>query len=132
MLSVPPVEALSRQAFDDRSLRKGARYAAQGRVLNTSVTIRGDALEIHGRVEGSEREPYSVIVRVRPGKNRPTTAGTCTCPVGLNCKHVVAVIAAAAQQTPEDEAQPLCGSVRAERCCPRSRCHPCSSPGSRN
>jgi superfamily II DNA or RNA helicase len=52
-----------------------------------------DGTVIEGRVQGTQRRPYTVTIElgIRPdGKVR--IDGTCSCPVGFNCKHVAALL----------------------------------------
>lgn len=56
---------------------------------------------IDGEVRGSEREPYETSVDLEvDGQGRITVfAGECSCPVGHNCKHAVALTLKAAYKT---------------------------------
>ncbi|WP_144108089.1 DEAD/DEAH box helicase [Paraburkholderia sp. BCC1886] len=56
----------------------------------TGVTWRGDTLT--GDVQGSERQPYQTLVRFRTDGGSPWAQGSCSCPVGYNCKHVAALL----------------------------------------
>ena len=73
------------------TLQKGLEYSRNGAVLDVEVTE--DPLRISGRVHGSAPLPYQVDVAV--SVNGPTVlglTGICSCPVRMNCKHVVAVV----------------------------------------
>src|SRR5919107_5191454 len=65
-------------------------YQRQGRVLDFAWS--DDRLILTGRVAGSERQPYSVRVRLRPTGSPELVTGTCDCFVGDRCKHVGAVL----------------------------------------
>ncbi|MEI2765085.1 MAG: DEAD/DEAH box helicase [Dermatophilaceae bacterium] len=64
---------------------RGAAYAASGRVGDLEFTPHG---HLRAAVRGSQRAAYRVLV-IPDGA---TFDGDCTCPVGYNCKHVVAAL----------------------------------------
>lgn len=70
--------------FDAGTLQRGHDYARAGHVL--SVEALGDGVE--ARVSNGRGEIY----RQRIGLRRGVIDGLCTCPVGHNCKHVVAAL----------------------------------------
>ncbi len=81
--------------------RRGAEYARLGRVRHTRWSTDGSALE--GTVQGSRAAPYRVNVLFRTdhasaGRLRPT-AGVCSCPMHMTCKHVAATMVAARAQS---------------------------------
>ncbi|MDT3440375.1 MULTISPECIES: DEAD/DEAH box helicase [unclassified Pseudofrankia] len=83
-----------REAVSDATYARGSSYALRGNV----VDIRWDeaAGELLGRVRGSGLRPYSTIVRFEgDGASRRFGTGLCSCPVGADCKHVVALVLAA-------------------------------------
>jgi len=86
------------RAFDERTFERGARYFQAGRVLRVATEGASHAI---GAVEGSRAKPYSVRLELNAVGGYPKLAGTCSCPVGWNCKHVVAVALA------------ICGSAAA-------------------
>ncbi|TVQ29005.1 MAG: hypothetical protein EA382_00795 [Spirochaetaceae bacterium] len=72
-------------AFDDRTIERGVRYYRSGRVLYTRV----ERDTVVALVAGSRDSPYTVFLSIDdPAKSQ------CTCPVGVECKHMVAVLAA--------------------------------------
>ena len=78
------------ESFDQRSVYRGFEYCADGRVLDITPSERG----LYGRVRGRSRYPYQVYVQFLPlSASGPAARCTCTCPMGVNCKHAVAVIA---------------------------------------
>lgn len=77
------------------TFERGALYAAQGRVLSLSVAAQG-AL-ISARVQGSGSRQYTVMLHADP-QDPSAWSGRCSCPVGEDCKHCVAVILAAQTQ----------------------------------
>jgi superfamily II DNA or RNA helicase len=87
--------AVSRNAFVN-----GGNYAAVGRVRD--VCVGADGLSLTARVHGSRQRPYDVAVRIRQTHTGEIdTIGLCTCPVGVNCKHVAAAMIAALGRAPE-------------------------------
>ncbi len=107
-----------RRTFDPETLRRGRAVHAHERVRR--VEVSADGLRITGSVQGSERRPYDQTVSLVPvrGGAGVRVSGYCTCPVAVNCKHVVAVLLEhwnrlkqqeglfrAAQSTPESAAE---------------------------
>lgn len=78
--------------FDLHTLRKAAGY--EHRVSN--LRYLPDMLA--AMVKGSRPKPYEVVVRFARQEGVITAMGVCTCPVGANCKHVVAALVAAQSQ----------------------------------
>ena len=69
------------------------------------VTPRSDgSWTIEGEVQGSLPAPYRVLVHLMLAPNGQVKhwSGDCTCPVGGDCKHAVALTLAAAQLNPAD------------------------------
>ncbi len=80
----------------EAACRRGAAYAWEGRVL--SCVWDPGTHKLFGAVLGSQGRTYSTTVQLlRVG---PATwnaeSGLCNCPVHVNCKHVVAIVVAAA------------------------------------
>ena len=74
-----------------RTFLRGCRYVEQGRVRSVSVSPGGDILT--GQVSGSGNRSYQTMVYCNSSDDpRPVWAGSCSCPVGTNCKHTVAVL----------------------------------------
>jgi len=73
------------------ALDKASRYQRQRRAFVTHMADDGTLIE--GRVRGTQRRPYAVTIdlRIRPN-GRVTIDGSCSCPVGFNCKHVAALL----------------------------------------
>ena len=72
-----------------KALAAARVYLAEGRVR--SVTVSPDGRRIKAEVQGSAPAPYRQSIQIfREG--RPGFQGTCTCAVGVNCKHVAAVL----------------------------------------
>ncbi|MDV3221121.1 DEAD/DEAH box helicase [Intrasporangium sp.] len=80
------------QQVGSRTFERGVAYAAQHRVR--SLAARPEGMMLLGTVEGTGSQTYQTIVEARPHpKGRsPLWAGRCSCPVGSDCKHVVALL----------------------------------------
>ncbi|MDC5696036.1 DEAD/DEAH box helicase [Intrasporangium calvum] len=80
------------QQVGSRTFERGSAYAAQHRVR--SLAARPEGMMILGTVEGTGSQTYQTIVEARPHpKGRaPLWSGRCSCPVGSDCKHVVALL----------------------------------------
>jgi len=79
------LEELSR-IFDFNYVLRGINYAKDGMVLSSKV----EGSKIIATVNGSGRSIYQCIVSVN--YDARAISGSCSCPIGLNCKHIVAVI----------------------------------------
>lgn len=71
-----------------RSVERGRTYQRSGRVKELAVTTAGELL---ATVRGTMK--YTTSVALIAGKKGKSLRSNCSCPVGLNCKHAVAVIA---------------------------------------
>jgi SNF2 family DNA or RNA helicase len=73
---------------------RGKHYYSEGAVVQCKVTSEGALFtQLNAAVEGSANSPYKVNIRItwRPGFKSAEIEGSCSCPIGYNCKHVVAV-----------------------------------------
>jgi superfamily II DNA or RNA helicase len=70
---------------------RGREYASRGAVISLSPASDGATRSLLARVQGRARAPYTVVVHLAPRY----VAGSCTCPMRSNCKHVAAVLFAA-------------------------------------
>ncbi|BAU94435.1 helicase [Corynebacterium suranareeae] len=86
--------------FGSGALKRGRDYAHDGMVLSLGWNVHNSVLS--GSVMGSGNNDYDVDVYLRPQKVGAdgyssddtvwgVSASRCTCPVGVNCKHGVAV-----------------------------------------
>ena len=78
------------------------RHAEVVRIENTPKTNGSWAID--GEVQGSLPEPYAVSVELALAPNGQVKywQGDCSCPVGRDCKHAVALTLEAAQLNPAD------------------------------
>lgn len=82
-----------RECTDPNSYDRGRRYFEQGRVHELEVEhVDSDVIVLHGAVLGRHAVPYQQEVTVAGLRDGVIEIdGLCSCPVGFNCKHVVAV-----------------------------------------
>jgi superfamily II DNA or RNA helicase len=95
-------DGLIRALFKPAVVEAGRAYELRGRVLE--MEIAGDGSSIVARTQGSASDPYAQ--RIAIGRQRSgdiAIVGHCSCPVGRNCKHVVAVLYAARRQLRSSE-----------------------------
>ncbi|MDD4868396.1 MAG: SWIM zinc finger family protein, partial [Mycobacterium sp.] len=82
--------------------RRGFVYARDGRVLRCLWDPATQNLV--GSVQGSGGRPYTATVRLgrRASGTWMAEGGACSCPVGVDCKHVAALViaASASRKTP--------------------------------
>jgi len=77
---------VSSNAFD-----AGLEYHLNGRVAE--VQVGSDGRSIEAIVKGTGRLPYRQNIRIIQTRGqKPQIFGSCTCPVGANCKHVAAAL----------------------------------------
>jgi len=91
-MTVTADETVLRSLVGDGTLRRAESYARSGAVLRTRRS--GPEGPILGTVRGSRRSPYSAVAVVSRGRRGELLSfrGTCSCPVGDNCKHAVALV----------------------------------------
>ncbi|MYM88249.1 helicase, partial [Rugamonas sp. FT82W] len=80
-----------RRCFDSGTYGRGAGYYRDKRVLETA---QQDG-RIKGKVSGSSYSHYRQSIKLVERGRTMQFEGDCDCPVGYNCKHVVAVLLAA-------------------------------------
>jgi len=78
--------------FDEGSFKRGVEYWEGGRVRRAKVTEDGAELSVQSSVSGSRGLVYHQEIEIYEYDNLIEVSGECTCPVGINCKHVVAVL----------------------------------------
>ncbi|MCL2785008.1 MAG: DEAD/DEAH box helicase [Propionibacteriaceae bacterium] len=81
-------------SHDRGAFNRGLGYFRQGRVKNISWDPARS--QVQGRVRGSRANPYTTTaaIAVRDGR-LAITGSQCTCPMFMDCKHVVALLMAA-------------------------------------
>ncbi|UDY34514.1 DEAD/DEAH box helicase [Dermatobacter hominis] len=81
-------------AYDDASIQRGVRYAAEGRVTLLDLE-EGWAV---ADVQGTRTRPYLTEITWRDGPRGLLVTDVCDCPLGGGCKHAVAVLLAVMRQ----------------------------------
>jgi len=96
-----------------QSFSRGERYARNGHVTDQSWGPAGTHLS--GRVSGTSPQPYTVLVSftLNAAGQAVRASGTCTCPMGNNCKHVAALLLASRSTPAELNAERAASNVRA-------------------
>ena len=109
-----PVELTDDQIISrvgHRAFERGLDYARKGRVRGISVAGDGDIISAQSK--GSGAHTYQTMVfRKQGARSAPASwAGTCSCPVGSDCKHTAALLitARALAQAEPDAAAPSGG-----------------------
>ena len=106
MNSAPPV---NRVWFNPNSLEeltsnatwtRGRLLYSGQKVLDLKISPADGFWSLEGDVKGSQRWPYTLTIELtlRPDGEIDTWDADCTCPVGYNCKHAVALTMKAAYQ----------------------------------
>ena len=90
-----PVELTDDQIISrvgHRAFQRGLDYARKGRVRGVGVAGDGDIISAQSK--GSGAHTYQTMVFRKQGARSAAAswAGTCSCPVGSNCKHVAALL----------------------------------------
>ncbi len=80
--------------FDSATFARGERYARDGMVVDLDFVDN----MITGEVEGSYQNVYEQTIYLESGRSGLVFDSDCSCPVGGDCKHVVAVLLCALQE----------------------------------
>lgn len=89
---LPHLPAAWRLPFSENALARGQQYAAQDRIK----IVREDARFLEATCRGSGGSLYRQSLQL---SKEGRLSCICSCPVGLNCKHCVALILTLEQQT---------------------------------
>ena len=86
------------QRCDTATYARGLELYRNQRVLNLSIEPLEDVWLLIGDVQGSARHPYELSIEVKrsPDGRVLEWDSDCTCPVGIQCKHGVALMIKAA------------------------------------
>ncbi len=81
-------------AFSPVMLERGREVFQRQKVLSLACEPFGDGgWVLSGQVAGTSAEPYDVEILLDPGKHgRLKVASSCSCPVGMHCKHAAALL----------------------------------------
>lgn len=80
--------------FGEHTYSKGAQYLFKKCVLNVRIEHYKNILLIEGTVRGSQKKPYISTIEFDLDHSDPLTFfnNQCSCPLGGECKHVVATL----------------------------------------
>jgi superfamily II DNA or RNA helicase len=79
------------RATDVKTFNRGRLYFEQGRVIELEPIDKGDGFQrFLSRVRGGAGKLYAQRVLIAPHARHAVVSGSCDCPVGYACKHVVA------------------------------------------
>lgn len=108
MLPKTGLDFLIEDYFDRGTIDRGLAYAKQGRATLTDVETSPDgSLCLTGICFGSGRRSYhpSLWIDLDDKGSPYLSDSVCSCPVGLDCKHVVALLATFADEMPAEFAR---------------------------
>jgi len=88
-----------RGSFADVDIRRGLKYAREGKVLWFERRDSGNDRACVGEVRGSRRQPYRVHVRVVARPKGVQLESHCSCPIQVACKHAAALLVTASGLT---------------------------------
>ncbi len=97
------------ESFDQRTLARGFDYAAGARVRLVQV----DERLVHAECEGAKANVYQQVIKLIRYQGYDEVRYECSCPVGSDCKHCVAVMFHLAWN--EQALQGGCGSEHLSR-----------------
>ena len=99
--------------FSEATVQRGLGYAVGGRVRPGKVELEDGQLHIQAQVRGSAPGLYRVSIWLDADGTDPDTGcdSDCSCPVGYDCKHVVAVLATLRDQPEVAKAMRVKGEV---------------------
>ena len=95
------------------AFQRGLDYARKGRVWGIGVAGDGDIISAQSKGSGA-RTYQTMVFRKQNGRAPTAWAGSCSCPVGTNCKHVAALLITAralAEREPDAAAPAERGSA---------------------
>jgi superfamily II DNA or RNA helicase len=79
------------RATDVKTFNRGRLYFEQGRVIELAPIDKGDGFQrFQSRVRGGGGKVYGQRVLIALHSRHAVVSGSCDCPVGYACKHVVA------------------------------------------
>src|SRR6056297_3563361 len=78
---------------DSGSWQRGSRYFRDGHAsLEQVERVPDGGVRLTGSCRGSQFEPYRQDIEIYRERASIALHGECSCPVGYNCKHVVALV----------------------------------------
>lgn len=80
-------------SYPRSAFEAGSSYMCQKRASLVSIEQEPGGLLIRSKVLGSDYDPYTQTIHLREGRSGAVRIeGHCSCPVEVNCKHVVAAL----------------------------------------
>ncbi|MEM7620235.1 MAG: DEAD/DEAH box helicase [Pseudomonadota bacterium] len=79
-----------RKHLDSGDFSRGRDYHKKGKVIEANLSQKDGT--ITGKVSGSGRNKYTQVIKIENVSGSVKIKGSCSCPVGSNCKHVAAVL----------------------------------------
>jgi superfamily II DNA or RNA helicase len=76
--------------FDAVTFHRAQAYLQAGKVVK--LEYNSDLSDISAQVWGAAFTPYRQFINIKPEQHGWQLQNRCTCPVGANCKHVLAVL----------------------------------------
>ena len=74
------------------AFQRGLDYARKGRVRGIGVAGNGDIISAQSKGSGTHIYQTMVFRKQHDQRNPEAWVGNCSCPVGVNCKHVAALL----------------------------------------
>lgn len=85
------IKKLLKSNFSQTTIKKGEDYYKEGRVIDFKVITEDESfIHLTSRVRGNYEDVYYQDIKIY--LDEEFVEGECTCPVGEDCKHVVAVL----------------------------------------
>ncbi len=104
LLGLARDEAALARLFGARTCENGLAYAQSGRVRDLIATGEGASWSLAATVRGNSGIEYHTrLTAARDALGEPSLSSQCTCPVGVRCKHAVAVLVTWAEQLRESD-----------------------------
>lgn len=96
------------RVFGQKTVTRGLGYYRAGRVYDIKELADGpdDELEIIGNVDGSGAKQYETSVLLYADLGETVVESGCSCPVGLDCKHGIALLFTYLSEVDELEEDP--------------------------
>ncbi|MCF6318063.1 MAG: DEAD/DEAH box helicase [Proteobacteria bacterium] len=80
------------ESFDLGAYARGKKYFLEGKIVSYTVLAENSKkVHITSKVEGSYKSNYTQEIFISKISHGVMFQGNCSCPVGYNCKHIVAV-----------------------------------------
>ncbi|HUP92942.1 MAG TPA: DEAD/DEAH box helicase [Solimonas sp.] len=88
--------------FDGPTVLRGKQYWQDKRLRNFELSEQPEGIDVAAQVAGSEALPYEVRVHAQRPNGNWQWSTSCSCPVGADCKHVIAALLEACDRWQRD------------------------------